>query len=48
MLISKLLFSLLAPVAYINHLKSPLKYVAPYTDGFEVRISMFFKCLVYT
>jgi len=27
--------SLLAPVAYINHLKSPLKYVAPYTDGFE-------------
>ena len=28
--------SLMAPVAYINHLISPLKYIQPYTEGFEV------------
>ena len=32
--------SLMAPVAYINHLISPLKYIQPYTEGFEVSFKL--------
>ena len=28
--------SLLAPVAYVNHMKSPIKYLAPFSKSIEV------------
>ena len=31
-----LLANLLAPVAYVDHMKSPMRLIAPFTDSIEV------------
>jgi lysosomal acid lipase/cholesteryl ester hydrolase len=34
-----ILASLLAPIAYVDHMKSPIKYLAPYSKSIEVHLS---------
>ena len=32
-----ILANLLAPVAYVEHMKSPMRYLAPYSHAFEAK-----------
>ena len=37
-----ILANLLAPVAYVDHMKSPIRLIAPYSESIEVRIDVTF------